>query len=167
MVICATVFCKNRNLDVIKEALHNELGYSVSDKYRQYTHQLLEAYQNGEDVDSVDMQLMPTMSTNRVFKNVDGIKFLNHQGGCGGTRQDSVTLSSLLASYANHPNVGGITVLSLGCQHLQVQNFMDNITRQNPFFDKPMYVFEQQLAQSEEHFQTNGLKQIQKMPLKC
>jgi len=27
-----TVFCENRNLDVIKEALHNELGYSVSDK---------------------------------------------------------------------------------------------------------------------------------------
>ena len=24
----------------------------------------------------------------RLFKNVDGIKFLNHPGGCGGTRQD-------------------------------------------------------------------------------
>jgi len=35
-----TVFCENRNLDVIKEALHNELGYSVSDKYTLYTHQL-------------------------------------------------------------------------------------------------------------------------------
>ena len=153
-----TVFCENRNLDVIKEALHNELGYSVSDKYRQYTHQLLEAYKNGEDVDSVDMQLMPTISTNRVFKNVDGIKFLNHQGGCGGTRQDSATLSSLLASYANHPNVGGITVLSLGCQHLQVQNFMDDIKRQNPSFDKPMYVFEQQLAQSEEQLVADAIK---------
>ncbi|MFC5683120.1 hypothetical protein ACYE2N_04215 [Flavobacterium sp. MAHUQ-51] len=31
-----TVFCKNRNLDVIKEALHNEFGYSVSDNYRQF-----------------------------------------------------------------------------------------------------------------------------------
>ncbi len=44
-----TVFCENRNLDVIKEALHNQLGYSVSDKYNQFTHQLLKAYQEGED----------------------------------------------------------------------------------------------------------------------
>jgi hypothetical protein len=27
-------------------------------------------------------------NNNRVFPNIDGIKFLNHQGGCGGTRQD-------------------------------------------------------------------------------
>lgn len=153
-----TVFCENRNLDVIKEALHNELGYSVSDKYTQYTHQLLEAYQNGEDVDSVDMQLAPTTSTNRVFKNVDGIKFLNHQGGCGGTRQDSATLSSLLASYANHPNVGGITLLSLGCQHLQVQDFMNDLRKQNPSFDKPLLVFEQQQSDSEEQLIADAIK---------
>ena len=32
-------------------------------------------------------------------------------------------LGKLLAAYANHPNVGGITILSLGCQHLQSPNF--------------------------------------------
>ena len=63
-----TVFCENRNLDVIKEALHNELGYSVSDKYTQYTHQLLEAYKNGLDVENVALNLLPTAKTNRVFK---------------------------------------------------------------------------------------------------
>ena len=83
-----TVFCENRNLDVIKEALQNELGYSVSDKYTQYTHQLLSAYQEGLDMDSIHLELTPTNKVNRIFKNVDGIKFLNHQGGCGGTRQD-------------------------------------------------------------------------------
>lgn len=153
-----TVFCENRNLDVIKEALHKQLGYSVSDKYTQFTHQLLKAYQQGEDFNSVSIQLNPSLSTNRVFQNVDGIKFLNHQGGCGGTRQDSDTLSALLASYANHPNVAGITVLSLGCQHLQVQNFMDDVKRQNPSFDKPMYIFEQQSAQSEEQLVTDAIK---------
>jgi altronate hydrolase len=153
-----TVFCENRNLDVIKEALHNELGYSVTDKYTQYTHQLLTAYQKGEDVDSIAMQLAPTTSTNRVFENVDGIKFLNHQGGCGGTRQDSATLSALLASYANHPNVGGITLLSLGCQHLQVQDFMADLKKQNPSFDKPLLVFEQQQSSSEEQLIADAIK---------
>lgn len=151
------VFCENRNLDVIREALHNELGYSVTDKYTHYTHQILEAYQNGENIDSVDLNLTPK-NANRVFKNIDGIKFLNHQGGCGGTRQDSATLSALLAAYANHPNVGGVTVLSLGCQHLQVQDFMDDVKKQNPFFDKPLFVFEQQQAQSEEQLVSDAIK---------
>jgi len=153
-----TVFCENRNLDVIKEALHNELGYSVSDKYTQYTHQLLEAYKNGLDIENVALDLLPTAKANRIFKNVDGIKFLNHQGGCGGTRQDSATLSALLASYANHPNVAGITLLSLGCQHLQVQDFVNDVKKQNPLFDKPIYTFEQQTAQSEEQLVANAIK---------
>lgn len=153
-----TVFCENRNLDVIREALHNELGYSVTDKYTQYTHALLEAYKNGKSLDSIDVQLTPEPYTNKVFKNVDGIKFLNHQGGCGGTRQDSATLSALLASYANHPNVAGITVLSLGCQHLQVQDFTNDVKKQNPFFDKPLYIFEQQQSKSEEQLIADAIK---------
>lgn len=154
-----TVFCENRNLDVIREALHNELGYSVSDKYTRYTHALLEAYKNGKSLDSVDVQLSTEPYTNKVFKNVDGIKFLNHQGGCGGTRQDSATLSALLASYANHPNVAGITVLSLGCQHLQVQDFTNDVKKQNPSFDKPLYIFEQQQSKSEEQLIAAAIKQ--------
>lgn len=153
-----TVFCENRNLDVIKEALHNELGYSVSDKYTQYTHQVVAAYKNGLNIEKVSMDLMPTSRANRIFKKVDGIKFLNHQGGCGGTRQDSATLSALLASYANHPNVAGITLLSLGCQHLQVQDFMDDVKKQNPSFDKPILVFEQQNSQSEEKLIADAIK---------
>jgi altronate hydrolase len=153
-----TVFCENRNLDVIKEALHNELGYSVSDKYTNYTQQILEAYKSGENIENVTIDLSPKPTANRIFKNVDGIKFLNHQGGCGGTRQDSATLSALLASYANHPNVAGITLLSLGCQHLQVQDFKNDVIQQNPSFDKSLLIFEQQNAQSEEQLIADAIK---------
>jgi len=145
-----TVFCENRNLDVIKEALHNELGYAVTAKYKQYAHQLVEAFRNGEDVSSVDLAPNDQNRNNRVFKNVDGIKFLNHQGGCGGIRQDAAILGKLLAAYANHPNVAGVTVLSLGCQNLQVQDFVNDLKQLNPNFDKPLYIFEQQQSQSEE-----------------
>ena len=154
-----TVFCENRNLDVIKEALHNQLGYAVSDKYLRYTQDLLLAYQNGKDLDSVNIALAATAANNRVFKNVDGIKFLNHQGGCGGTRQDAATLSALLASYANHPNVGGITILSLGCQHLQVPQLVNDIKSQNPLFNKPLLVFEQQESESEAQLIAHAIKQ--------
>ena len=144
-----TVFCENRNLDVIKEALHNELGYAVTGKYKSYTKALLQAYHEGKSLASIP-DFNTTANTPRVFENIDGIKFLNHTGGCGGTRQDSATLQNLLAAYADHPNVGGITVLSLGCQHLQLNEFQDAIKKRNPLFDKPVFSFEQQAGLSEE-----------------
>lgn len=153
-----TVFCENRNLDVIREALHNELGYAVTDKYKQYSHRLLEAIQRGEDINSIDLSPSTIDNSNRPFKNVDGIKFLNHQGGCGGIRQDAAILSKLLAAYADHPNVGGVTVLSLGCQNLQVQHFMDDLKAHNPNFNKPLYVFEQQTVGNEEDLIAQSIK---------
>lgn len=154
-----TVFCENRNLDVIKEALHTQLGYEVTDKYKQKIRLLLELYKSGADISAADLAIKESdVNTQRVFKNVDGIKFLNHQGGCGGTRQDAATLSRLLAAYADHPNVAGVTILSLGCQNLQTQNLLDDIKKRNPGFDKPLYVFEQQQSQSEEQLITESIR---------
>lgn len=152
-----TVFCENRNLDVIREAMHNELGYAVTDKYKQYTHHLLDAYKKGDQLDSIS--LSPSSNGHyRPFKNVDGIKFLNHQGGCGGIRQDAAILSKLLAAYADHPNVGGVTVLSLGCQNLQTQDFLNDLKAHNPNFDKPLFIFEQQQSQSEEQLIADAIR---------
>ncbi len=152
-----TVFCENRNLDVIREAMHNELGYAVTDKYKQYTHQLVNAYKNGQGLEDIDLS-PSTNGHSRMFKNVDGIKFLNHQGGCGGIRQDAAILSKLLAAYADHPNVGGVTVLSLGCQNLQVEDLKTDLKKHNPHFDKPLYIFEQQQSQSEEQLITDAIR---------
>ena len=152
-----TVFCENRNLDVIREALHNELGYAVTDKYKVFTHHLVESFKKGEQIDTID--LTPTNGLhNRIFKNIDGIKFLNHQGGCGGIRQDAAILSKLLAAYADHPNVGGITVLSLGCQNLQVADFKRDLQERNPNFDKPVFIFEQQQVGNEEVLIAESIK---------
>jgi len=154
-----TVFCENRNLDVIREALHNELGYAVTDKYKQFTHHLMTAYKEGKDLKSFDLAPRPSEKVEgRLFKNVDGIKFLNHEGGCGGTRQDAAMLGKLLAAYADHPNVGGVTVLSLGCQHLQMQDLLADLRQRNPNFDKPLYIFEQQQSKSEEQLITEAIR---------
>jgi altronate hydrolase len=154
-----TVFCENRNLDVIREALHNELGYAVTDKYKQFTHHLMMAYKEGKDINGFDLTPSPSEEAGgRLFKNVDGIKFLNHEGGCGGTRQDAAILGKLLAAYADHPNVGGVTILSLGCQHLQVQDLLADLRLRNPNFDKPLYIFEQQQSKSEEQLITEAIR---------
>jgi altronate hydrolase len=145
------VFCESRNLDVIREALHNELGYAVTGKYKSKTRELVNAYLAGDDISTFPLEIKETaVSMRRIFRNVDGIKFLNHQGGCGGTRQDAAILSALLAAYADHPNVAGVTLLSLGCQNMQVSHFLKDLKTRNPEFDKPLLIFEQQRSESEE-----------------
>jgi altronate hydrolase len=146
-----TVFCENRNLDVIREVLQDELGYSVTEKYKSFARELvIDMQKEGTPGVTEIPSSVTAYSRSRIFKNVDGIRFLNHDGGCGGIRQDSTVLGKLLAAYADHPNVGGITILSLGCQHLQTSELMDGIKNLNPGFDKPVYIFEQQQSQSEE-----------------
>lgn len=154
-----TVFCENRNLDVIREAMYNELGYAVTDKYKQFTHQLVESFKQRKTIDEMELPLPPLEGGEaRFFKNVDGIKFLNHEGGCGGTRQDAAILGKLLAAYADHPNVAGVTILSLGCQNLQTQIVVDEIKKRNSNFDKPLLIFEQQQSQSEEQLIKEAIK---------
>ena len=151
-----TVFCENRNLDVIREAMHNELGYAVTEKYKRQVRSLVQEMRIGQRLEDSPAS---AGSAERVFRNIDGIKFLNHQGGCGGTRQDSASLSALLAAYADHPNVGGVTVLSLGCQHIQVEDFRKDLMKRNPEFDKPLFIFEQQSSQSEEQLIGEAIRQ--------
>lgn len=149
-LVVPLVFCENRNVLILKDAFERELGYAQPEMYREQVHELLSLYKAGEMDVVKKMQpfIEPTHHnesiTKRPFKNVDGIKFLTHEMGCGGTRQDSNYLCSLLAGFINNPNVAGATVLSLGCQHLQTDMIAAEIKRQNPKFDKPLLLFEQQ-----------------------
>jgi altronate hydrolase len=81
-----------------------------------------------------------------------------HEGGCGGTREDAQNLCALLAGYCNNPNVGGITVLSLGCQHAQLSMLREAIELRNPNFDKPLLCFEQQQWPSEYKMLTQAMR---------
>ncbi|GAB3559996.1 UxaA family hydrolase [Spirosoma fluminis] len=155
-LVVPLVFCENRNVLILKDAFERELGYAQPETYREQVHELLHLYQAGDIGAIKKMQPFVDESQNktltnlnqrhqhRPFKNIDGIKFLTHEMGCGGTRQDSAYLGSLLAGFINNPNVAGVTVLSLGCQHLQADTIEKEIKRQNPKFNKPLLIYEQQ-----------------------
>ncbi len=152
-LVVPLVFCENRNVLILKDAFERELGYAQPETYRQQVHELVSLYRAGDMevakkmqvfVDPVQNRTLAPQPAPRPFKNIDGIKFLTHEMGCGGTRQDSAYLCSLLAGFINNPNVAGATVLSLGCQHLQADMIGAEIKRQNPRFDKPLLLFEQQ-----------------------
>jgi altronate hydrolase len=139
-LVVPLVFCENRNVERMREALEEELGYGGTNSYRQHVMRLIEQRANGD----AGPEMAKHARAERVFKNLDGIRFLTHQGGCGGTRQDAQALCGLLAGYIHNPNVAGATVLSLGCQHAQANMLMDELRFLDPELRKPVLVFDQQ-----------------------
>ena len=162
-LVIPLVFCENRNVLTLKAALEEKLGYQVQAKdYSNEVDALISKYKSGASVDELmglDLQANPSdLGKNRLFPQVDGVKFLNHDMGCGGTRMDSDALCGLLAGYITHPNVAGATVLSLGCQHAQASILRAEIAKRDPQFDKPLYIFEQQLEGTEQDLMQKALK---------
>ncbi|ADB40763.1 UxaA family hydrolase [Spirosoma linguale] len=163
-LVVPLVFCENRNIQVLEEALVHDLGYGRRNSYQHQTQGLMALVQAGrtiEDILQADLD-QPNQSFGqqaRLFPNVDGVKFLAHEGGCGGTRQDAQALCGLLAGYITHPNVAGATVLSLGCQNAQVAMLQEEISKRSPQFDKPLFVLEQQTIGTEEALISQALRQ--------
>ncbi|WP_242118358.1 UxaA family hydrolase [Aestuariivivens sediminicola] len=134
------VFCENRNIEILKDVFEKELL-----KKRENPHQLLlRSLVHGDD----GTQTADTSSD--VFDNIE-VKFITHPGGCGGIRQDSESLARLLAGYVNNPNVAGATVLSLGCQNLQISIFKEALNALNPDLKKPVLIYEQQQMGTVDH----------------
>jgi altronate hydrolase len=100
----------------------------------------------------------PEQNESRLFKNIDGIKFLTHEGGCGGIRKDSEALCALLAGYIHNPNVAGATVLSLGCQHAQTEILLSKLRAFNPNPSKPLIILEQQKEGTEQQLLTLAIQ---------
>src|ERR1700694_3522571 len=107
-IVVPLVFCENRNIGVLKQAFEEELGFAAPQVYRRQVAELAQLYADGRTAEiktrtfTDDTVISPP---SRIFTNVDGIRFLPHEGGCGGTREDSTNLCGLIAGYINHPNV--------------------------------------------------------------
>lgn len=164
-VVVPLVFCENRNLQVMREAMIDELGYGASSGYRRYARRLADMISQGKSTaelieTSIDVEEAGRGAAQRkIFPHVDGLKFLFHHGGCGGSNNDSHMLSRLLAGYIVHPNVAGATVLSLGCQKAQIIDLQNEIHRRNPRFQRPLLLLEQQRIGSEKQLLERAISQ--------
>jgi len=161
-IVLPLVFCENRNIQHLKEALEEELGYGKPSPWRQHVRRLVQQQKIGGQSDAWSQALAAKDSPRnpeRVFPNIDGIRFLTHEGGCGGTRQDAQALCGLLAGYIHHPNVAGATVLSLGCQNAQASILMDELRARDPQLHKPVLLFDQQNSGLESALMTAALDQ--------
>ena len=143
------VFCENRNIEILKEIFEKELL-----KKKESKHQLLlRSLVIGSEVSFQNKE----PESYEVFENID-VKFITHQGGCGAIRQDAEALAKLLAGYVNNPNVAGVTVLSLGCQNLQIELFENTLKEINPDNKKPVLIYEQQKMGTIDHMLSEIIK---------
>ncbi|MEY3052266.1 MAG: Altronate hydrolase [Bacteroidota bacterium] len=162
-LVVPMVFCENRNIQVMRSALLEPLGYISERSFAVDVNTLVAAFRAGAGPEDIRQLSMDTSDNpglgQRVFPNVDGIKFLTHDGGCGGTQEDSDMLCRLLAGYIAHPNVAGATVLSLGCQHAQLGRLERMLYDIAPWFDKPLFLLEQQKSRSERKFIAHAIRE--------
>lgn len=161
-LVIPLVFCENKNIQVLKQAFEEELGFASPQLYRRQVAELAKLYREGRLGDN-DVNASatdpPPAERNPLFEKIDGVRFLLHDGGCGGTREDSHNLCGLIAGYIHHPNVAGATILSLGCQHAQVGILREEIRQRDPKFSKPLFIFEQQRSGSEAAMMIDAIRQ--------
>lgn len=154
------VFCENRNVNVIRQAFEESLGFGKPDPYKNYVNELARLYAEG-NADSISSAPMPAVQYNnskRLFKNIDGVKMLLHEGGCGGTRQDANSLCALLAGYIHNPNVAGATILSLGCQNAEVKILQEKLKAVDPKGSKTVIILDQQQSGTEQELLSQAIQ---------
>lgn len=161
-LVIPLVFCQNRNVEVLKDALVEKLGFGKKQHLGLNVGALIEDYKAGATIDGILSKDILTKADenhkNLLFPNVDGIRFLTHDGGCGGATSDAIALCNLLAGYINNPNVAGATILSLGCQHAQASILQRALENMAPNNKKPVYFLEQQQANSEKELMAEAVK---------
>lgn len=151
-LVMPLVFCENRNITVLKQAFEEELGFAAPQIYRRQVAEFVRLYREGNAGGIRAYEFAQSAGRGngpRVFQHIDGIKFLTHEQGCGGTREDARNLCGLIAGYIHHPNVAGATVLSLGCQHSQMDILREEVAKRDPKIAKPILYLEQQRAGTE------------------
>lgn len=131
------VFCENRNIETLKNIFEKEFNPPEKEPLQDLLSQLI----SGKLPEASSIQTPPIKS--KPFENIK-VRFITHQGGCGGTREDAQALARLLAGYVNNPNVAGASVLSLGCQHLEIEIFKAALSKLQPNSQKPVLIFDQQ-----------------------
>jgi altronate hydrolase len=80
-----------------------------------------------------------TLWSREKYPNVDGVVAIPHNKGCGcqeGSNLD--VMLRTLSNYADHPNVGGVVLLDLGCEKTNLEYVEKYLLGHDRSFDKPV-----------------------------
>jgi altronate hydrolase len=144
----------------MKDAFERELGFAQPEIYRAQVKNLFQAHIKGQSANEADFYdgEAERVLRRQHFKNIDGVKFLTHEMGCGGTDEDCQRLAKVFAGFCLNPNVAGITVLSLGCQKTQIEELKAEIEAHTIQFTKQILYFDQQTYGTERAMMEAAIK---------
>ncbi|HEX8369400.1 MAG TPA: altronate dehydratase family protein [Pyrinomonadaceae bacterium] len=98
------------------------------------------------------------------YPNVDGVVAIPHNKGCG--CQDGSNLDIMLrtlANYADHPNVGGVILMDLGCEKTNLAKVEKYLLKRELSFNKPVAKIGIQEIGGTQAAIEKGLKIVQEM----
>ncbi len=98
------------------------------------------------------------------FPNVDGVVAIPHNKGCG--CQDGSSLDIMLrtlSNYADHPNVGGVILIDLGCEKTNLKKVEKYLLKRELDFNKPVAKIGIQEVGGTQAAIELGLKEVEKM----
>ena len=98
------------------------------------------------------------------YPNVDGVVAIPHNKGCG--CQDGSTLDVMmrtLSNYADHPNVGGVILMDLGCEKTNLTYVEKYLTNRERPIEKPLVKIGIQDVGGTQAAIDLGLKQVAEM----
>jgi altronate dehydratase len=98
------------------------------------------------------------------YPNVDGVVAIPHNKGCG--CQDGSTIDVMLrtlSNYADHPNVGGVILIDLGCEKTNLSLVEKYLLKREKSFDKPVAKIGIQEVGGTQAAIQQGLKEVERM----
>jgi altronate hydrolase len=98
------------------------------------------------------------------FPNVDGVVAIPHNKGCG--CQDGSTIDVMLrtlSNYADHPNVGGVVLMDLGCEKTNLARVEKYLLKREKAFDKPVAKIGIQDVGGTQAAIEQGLREVERM----
>src|SRR5262245_16538563 len=87
----------------------------------------------------ISMSAEYTLYNHDKYPNVDGVVAIPHNKGCGCSDGSSIdVMLRTLANYADHPNVGGVILIELGCEKTNLSQVEKYLLKREKSFDKPV-----------------------------
>jgi altronate hydrolase len=98
------------------------------------------------------------------YPNVDGVVAIPHNKGCGCQEGSTIdVMLRTLSNYADHPNVGGVILIDLGCEKTNLSQVEKYLLNREKSFDKPVAkIGIQEIGGTQAAIQ-QGLKDVERM----
>jgi altronate hydrolase len=105
-----------------------------------------------------------TLYSREKYPNVDGVVAIPHNKGCGCSDGSNIeVMLRTLANYADHPNVGGVIMIELGCEKTNLSIVEQYLHRRGRQLNKPFVRFGIQEAGGTQETIARGLKEVEIM----